>query len=61
MIVGKDGEPSYHLVLVPGQADDVTFEAANEWAWLQGYMSKSKPADTPRAIPALRQPQGTVR
>ena len=41
LIVGKDGEPSYHLVLVPGQSDEVTFEAANEWAGLQGYMSKA--------------------
>ncbi len=36
MIVGKDGEPSYHLVLVPGQADDVNWEKAMEWAGKQG-------------------------
>ena len=33
---GKDGEPSYHLVLLPGQADDITWEKAMEWASKQG-------------------------
>ena len=41
LIVGKDGEPSYHLVLLPGEAEKVTFAEANEWAGLQGYMSKA--------------------
>ena len=41
LIVGKDGEPSYHLVLLPGEAEEVTFDAAKEWAALQGYMSKA--------------------
>ncbi len=36
LIVGKDGEPSYHLVLLPGQADEVTWEKAIEWASHQG-------------------------
>ena len=36
LIVGKDGEPSYHLVLLPGQADDITWENAKEWAAKQG-------------------------
>ena len=32
LIVGKDGEPSYHLVLLPGEAEEITFTDANEWA-----------------------------
>ena len=36
LIIGKDGEPSYHLVLLPGQADDITWEKAMEWASKQG-------------------------
>lgn len=36
LIVGKDGEPSHHLVLLPGQADDITWDKAMEWAAKQG-------------------------
>ena len=36
LIVGKDGEPSYHLVLLPGEVEEITFEAAKEWAAQQG-------------------------
>ncbi|MBS1143395.1 MAG: hypothetical protein H6R14_801 [Proteobacteria bacterium] len=36
LVLGKDGEPSYHLVLLPGQADDITWEKAEEWAAKQG-------------------------
>ena len=36
LILGKDGDPSYHLVLLPGQADDITWEKAMEWAGKQG-------------------------
>ena len=36
LVIGKDGEPSYHLVLLPGQADDITWEKAMEWAGKQG-------------------------
>ena len=36
LILGKDGEPSYHLVLLPGQADDITWDKAMEWANKQG-------------------------
>lgn len=36
LIVGKDGEPSYHLVLLPGQADDIPWDKAMEWAGKQG-------------------------
>lgn len=36
MIVGKDGEPSHHLILLPGQADDISWDKAMEWAAKQG-------------------------
>lgn len=36
LVLGKDGEPSYHLVLLPGQADDITWDKAMEWANKQG-------------------------
>jgi hypothetical protein len=36
LIVGKDGEPSHHLVLLPSQADDITWDKAMEWAAKQG-------------------------
>ena len=36
IITGKDGETSYHLVLLPGQADDIVWDKAMEWAGNQG-------------------------
>ena len=36
LVIGKDGEPSYHLVLLPGQADDITWDKAMEWSGKQG-------------------------
>ena len=36
LVICKDGEPSYHLVLLPGQAGDITWEKAMEWASKQG-------------------------
>ena len=36
LVIGKDGEPGYHLVLLPGQADDITWDKAMEWASNQG-------------------------
>ena len=36
LIVGKDGEASYHLILLPGEAESVTFEQANDWAEKSG-------------------------
>jgi hypothetical protein len=36
LILGKDGEHSYHLILLPGQATDITWEKAMEWASKQG-------------------------
>ena len=32
IIIGKDGEAPYHLMLLPGEAESVTFEKAKEWA-----------------------------
>ena len=36
LIVGKDGETSYNLVLIPGQADSINWPDANAWAVKQG-------------------------
>ena len=36
LIIGKDGETSYHLVLLPGDNDEATFADALEWANGQG-------------------------
>ena len=33
---GVDGAPDEHLVLLPGAAEDVTWEAAGEWAKAEG-------------------------
>lgn len=32
IILGKNGEPDYHLILMPGAAEDVNWEKAKEWA-----------------------------
>jgi hypothetical protein len=32
LILGKNGAPDYHLVLLPGDAGDVTWSTAREWA-----------------------------
>lgn len=32
LILGKDGAPDHHLVLLPGDAQEVTWAAAREWA-----------------------------
>ena len=32
IILGKDGEPDHHLILLPGEADSVTWEKAKEFA-----------------------------
>lgn len=32
IIVGKEGAPSHHVILMPGEADSVTWKAAKEWA-----------------------------
>lgn len=32
LILGKNGEPHQHLILLPGVADDVTWAAASAWA-----------------------------
>ena len=36
LILGKDGEASYHLVLIPGQADSINWPDAKAWAVKQG-------------------------
>ena len=32
LILGKEGEPGYHLILLPGEAEGKTWEQAKEWA-----------------------------
>ncbi|WP_454710990.1 DUF1566 domain-containing protein [Cupriavidus nantongensis] len=32
VILGKDGAADHHLILLPGAAEDVTWEKAKEWA-----------------------------
>ncbi|HAF43450.1 MAG TPA: hypothetical protein DCK83_00515 [Gallionellaceae bacterium] len=32
ILLGKDGEPDHHLILIAGQANDVTFQQAQEFA-----------------------------
>lgn len=32
LILGKDGAPDYHLIGLPGEAENVTWEQAKEWA-----------------------------
>ncbi|MGB9109407.1 MAG: DUF1566 domain-containing protein [Telluria sp.] len=35
LILGKDGEPDYHLVLLPDDVSDVSWPTAREWAGSQ--------------------------
>lgn len=32
LILGENGDPDYHLVLLPGEADGLNFSAAEKWA-----------------------------
>ncbi len=32
LILGKDGKPDHHLVLLAGEAEEVSWSAAREWA-----------------------------
>ena len=32
MILGQDGEPDYHLVLLPSEAEDKSWDDAKAWA-----------------------------
>lgn len=32
LILGKEGKPDHHLVLMPGEAQEVSWSAALEWA-----------------------------
>ena len=36
LVLSTDGEPAHHLILLPGEAEDVTWEQAKEWAAKQG-------------------------
>jgi hypothetical protein len=36
LILGRHGEPDHHLILLPGEASDVSWPAASTWATEQG-------------------------
>ena len=36
IILGKEGKSDHHLVLLPGEAEDVSWANAREWAQSQG-------------------------
>jgi hypothetical protein len=36
LILGKNGTPDYHLILLPGDAADVSWPAARDWATQDG-------------------------
>lgn len=36
LILGKEGAPDHHLVLLPGEAQEVSWAAAREWAGMTG-------------------------
>lgn len=36
VILGKEGKPDHHLVLLPGEAEDVSWSAAQAWAGSTG-------------------------
>ena len=38
LIIGKDGEPSYHLVLLPGDEESITWDKAMTWAAQRGSL-----------------------
>lgn len=36
LILGKNGESDYHLILLPGEAEEIKWKAAMDWAAEQG-------------------------
>ena len=36
LVLTPEGTPSHHLVLLPGVAEDLTWQAATDWAMAQG-------------------------
>ena len=48
LIIGKDGKPSHHLVLLPGQEDDITWDKAMAWAAQRGSLDVSAGLPTRR-------------
>ncbi|MDR3414190.1 MAG: hypothetical protein P4L87_25060 [Formivibrio sp.] len=36
IILGKDGAADYHLILIPGEVEDVNWQTAMDWAAEQG-------------------------
>lgn len=48
LITGKDGNPSHHLVLLPGQEDDIGWDNAMAWAAQRGSLDASAGLPTRR-------------
>jgi hypothetical protein len=42
LILGENGETDYHLVLLPGEAEEVTWDNAGKWAQEQGGVLPSR-------------------
>jgi hypothetical protein len=36
LILGKDGAPDHHVILLPGDAQDITWSGARQWAVMAG-------------------------
>ena len=36
LILGKDGAPDHHLIVIPGEIEKATFDEAQKWARKQG-------------------------
>lgn len=36
LILGKDGKPDHHVVLLPGEAEEISWSSAREWAASNG-------------------------
>ena len=43
LVLDADGNPSHHVILLPGDEDDLTFYQAKEWAAKQGGELPSRP------------------
>jgi hypothetical protein len=51
LVIGKDGEPSHYLILLSGEAEDVTWKDAMAWADRQGgEYAASLPARREQAL-----------
>ena len=54
LILGKNGQPDYHLVLLPGDANDVTWSAASKVTVRWWHGSLFRPPNTSEYMRATR-------